>query len=92
MCLNFAVRTCQLPSTLFLSPIMSAHPIDWSKVPHTELVSDSEDDAEVAEAKAGEKQRREEEAKAERRRQKEVSNKCIACCRDADDDWYRCER
>ena len=45
---------------------MSTHPINWSKVPHTDLVSDSEDDAEVAEAKAGEKQRREEEAKAER--------------------------
>ena len=40
---------------------MSTQPIDWSKVPHTELVSDSEDDAEVAEAKAGEKKRREEE-------------------------------
>ena len=45
---------------------MSAHPIDWSKVPHTDLVGDSEDDAKVVEAKAGEKQRREEEAKAER--------------------------
>ena len=45
---------------------MSAHPIDWSKVPHTNLVSDLEDDAEVVEVKAGEKQRREEEAKAER--------------------------
>ncbi|KIM56598.1 hypothetical protein SCLCIDRAFT_29524 [Scleroderma citrinum Foug A] len=51
---------------------MSAQPIDWSKVPHTELVSDSEDDTEVVEAKVGEKQRREEEAKAERHRQKEV--------------------
>ena len=86
------VRACQFPSTFLLSPIMSAHPINWSKVPHTNLVSDSEDDAEVAEAKAGEKQRREEEAKAERQRQKEVSNKRIACCRDADDDWYRHER
>ena len=71
---------------------MSTQPIDWSKVPHTDLVSDLEDDAEVAEAKAGEKQRREEEVKAERQRQKEVSNKHIVCCRDADDDWYRCER
>ena len=71
---------------------MSAHPIDWSKVPHTDLVSDSEDNAKVVEAKAGEKQRREEEAKAERQRQKEVSNKHIACCRDADDDWYRRKR
>ena len=53
---------------------MSAQPIDWSKVPHTELVSDSENDTEVVEVKVGEKQRREEEAKAERRRQKEVSN------------------
>ena len=70
---------------------MSAHPIDWSKVPHTDLVSNSEDDAKVAEAKAGEEQR-EEEAKAERRRQKEVSNKCITCCRDADDNWYRREK
>ncbi|KIM50546.1 hypothetical protein SCLCIDRAFT_34184 [Scleroderma citrinum Foug A] len=51
---------------------MSAQPIDWSKVPHTKLVSDLEDDDEVAEVKAGEKQRREEEAKAERRRQKEA--------------------
>ena len=53
---------------------MSAQPINWSKVPHTELVSDLEDDTEVAEAKVGEKQRREEEARAERRRQKEVSS------------------
>ena len=45
---------------------MSTHPINWSKVPHTNLVSDSEDNAKVAEVKAGEKQRREEEAKAER--------------------------
>ena len=71
---------------------MSAHPIDWSKVPHTDLVSNSEDNAKVAEAKAGEKQRREEEAKAERQRQKEVSNKHIACCGDADDDWCRREK
>ena len=71
---------------------MSAHPIDWSKVPHTDLVSNLEDDAEVAEAKAGEKQRREEEAKAERQRQKEVSNECITCCGDADNDWYRRKR
>ena len=71
---------------------MSTHPIDWSKVPHTDLVSNLEDDAEVVEGKAGEKQRREEEAKAERQRQKEVSNKHIACCGDADDDWYRRKR
>ncbi|KIM69166.1 hypothetical protein SCLCIDRAFT_19795 [Scleroderma citrinum Foug A] len=51
---------------------MSAQPINWSKVPHTELVSDSEDDAEVVEAKVGEKQQREEEAKVECRRQKEA--------------------
>ncbi|KIM54578.1 hypothetical protein SCLCIDRAFT_31015 [Scleroderma citrinum Foug A] len=51
---------------------MSAHPIDWSKVPHTDLVSNSEDNTEVGEAKAGVKQRREEEVKTERRRQKEV--------------------
>ena len=66
MCLNFVVCVCHIPSTFFLSPIMSTQPINWSKVPHTELVSDSEDDAEVAEVKAGEKQQREEEAKAER--------------------------
>ena len=54
---------------------MSSQPIDWSKVPHTELVSDSEVEVEVAEAKVGEKQRREEEAKAERWRQKEVSSR-----------------
>ena len=34
---------------------MSTQPIDWSKVLHTELVSDSEDNAGVAEVKAGEK-------------------------------------
>ncbi|KIM57755.1 hypothetical protein SCLCIDRAFT_28606 [Scleroderma citrinum Foug A] len=51
---------------------MSTQPINWTKVPHTKLVSDLEDDAEVVEAKAGEKQQREEEAKAEHRRQKEV--------------------
>ena len=71
---------------------MSAQPINWSKVPHTKLVSNSEEDTEVAEAKVGEKQRREEEAKAECHRQKEVSNKHITCCGDADDDWHRCER
>ena len=92
MCLNFAVCTCQLLSIFFLSPIMSAHPIDWSKVSHTDLVSNLKDDTEVAEAKAGEKQRREEEAKVERQRQKELSNKCIACCGDAGDDWHRHER
>ena len=73
MCLNFAVCACHIPSTSFLSSIMSTQPIDWSKVPHTKLVSDLEDDAKVAEAKVGEKQQREEEAKAERCRQKEVS-------------------
>ena len=71
---------------------MSTQPIDWSKVPHTKLVSNSEDDAKVAEVKVGEKQQREEEVKAEHHRQKEVSNKHIACCGDADDDWHRCKR
>ena len=44
-------------------------------MPHTELVSDSEDEDEVAEAKVGKKQRRDEEVKVEHRRQKEVSGK-----------------
>ena len=70
----------------------TAHPTDWSKVPHTNLVSDLEDNAEVVEAKAGEKQRREEEVKVKRQRQKEVSNKFITCCGDADDNWYRHKR
>ena len=61
---------------------MSAHPINWSKVPQTELVSDPEDNAEVAEAKAGEKQRREEEVKVERQRQKEVCGKHSRSWRD----------
>ena len=30
---------------------MSSQPINWVKVPHTELVRDSEDDTEIAEAK-----------------------------------------
>ncbi|KIM53566.1 hypothetical protein SCLCIDRAFT_31793 [Scleroderma citrinum Foug A] len=51
---------------------MSTQPIDWSNVPHTELVSDLEDEDEVEEVKVGEKQWREEEAKAECRRQKEA--------------------
>ena len=74
------VCVCHLPSTFFLSSIMSAQPINWSKVPHTELVNDLEDNAEVVEAKVGEKQQREEEVKAERQRQKEVCGKC-SCSR-----------
>ena len=66
--------------------------IDWSKVPHNELVSDLEDNAKVVEVKAEEKQRREEEVKAEHCRQKEVSNKCITCCGDADNNWHRHEK
>ena len=57
--------------------------VDWSLLPQVELVSDSEDDMEVATAKVREQHRREEEAKrqeeeakAERRRQKEVSPQC----------------
>ena len=53
---------------------MSSHPIDWTKVPHTELVSNLEDKIEVVETKAGKKQWREEEVKVECRRQKEVSS------------------
>ena len=51
---------------------MSAHPIDWSKVPHTDLVSNSEDNTEVAEAKAGEDSalRRVEKSIAQRRNNK----------------------
>ncbi|KIM50711.1 hypothetical protein SCLCIDRAFT_34053 [Scleroderma citrinum Foug A] len=59
---------------------MSSQPIDWTKVPHTELVSDLEVMVKVAEAKAGKKQWREEEVEveaeaeveAEHRRQKEA--------------------
>ena len=53
---------------------MLTQPIDWTKVPHTKLVSNLEDDTKVAEAKAGKKQWREEEVKVEHQRQKEVSN------------------
>ena len=80
MCLNFRTCACHIPSTSFLSSIMSMQPIDWSKVPHTELVSDSEDDAEVA------------EVKVEHQRQKEVSNKCTACCGGANNNWHRHEK
>ena len=55
MHLNFVACMCHIPSTFFLSPIMSTQPIDWTKVPHTKLVSDLEDNAKVAEAKAGKK-------------------------------------
>ena len=54
--------------------------VNWSLLPQVELVSDSEDDMEVATEKVQEQcqreeeaKRQEEEAKAERRRQKEVS-------------------
>ena len=54
--------------------------VNWSLLPQVELVSDSEDDAEVAMAKVREQcqreeevKRQEEEAKAEWWRQKEVS-------------------
>ena len=54
--------------------------VDWSLLPQVELVSNSEDDTEVATAKVREQswreeevKRQEEEAKAERQRQKEVS-------------------
>ena len=54
--------------------------VDWLLLPQVELVSNSEDDTEVAMAKVREQswreeevKRQEEEAKAERQRQKEVS-------------------
>ena len=57
MGLNFAGHTCHLPPTFFLSSIMeSLHLtkdtlVDWLLLPQVELVSNSEDDAEVAMAK-----------------------------------------
>ena len=55
--------------------------VDWSLLPQVELVSDLEDDAEVAMVNMQERhwreeevKRQEEEAKVERRRQKEVSS------------------
>ena len=71
---------------------MSTQPIDWSEVLHAVLVSNLEDNTGVAKVKVGEKKRREEEAKAEHHRHKEVSSKHIACCRDTDDGWHRCEK
>ena len=44
---------------------MSSQPIDWTKVPRTELVSDLEVMVKVAEAKAGKKQWREVEVEVE---------------------------
>ena len=86
MGLNFVGCTCHLPSTFFLSSIMEFLRlskdtlVNWSLLPQVELVSDSEDDTEVATAKVREWRQREEEAKrqeeevkVERRRQKEVS-------------------
>ena len=86
MGLNFAGCACHLPPTFFLSPIMEFLRlskdtlVDWSLLPQVELVSDSEDDVEVVTAKVRERRWREEEAKrqkeeakAEWRRQKEVS-------------------
>ena len=87
MGLNFAGRMCHLPSTFFLSPIMEFlclskdTLVDWLLLPQVELVSDLEDDAEVAMAKVREQcqrqeeaKRQEEEAKVEWWRQKEVSS------------------
>ena len=55
--------------------------VDWLLLPQVELVSDLEDNAEVATVKVREQHRREEEAKrqeeevkVEQRRQKEVSS------------------
>ena len=55
--------------------------VDWSLLPQVELVSNLEDDTEVATAKVREQhwreeeaKRQEEEAKVEQRRQKEVSS------------------
>ena len=89
MGLNFAGCACHLPSTFFLSSIMEFLRlskdtlIDWLLLPQVELVSDSEDDMEVATVKVREQRRREEEAKrqeeevkAEQQRQKEVSPQC----------------
>ena len=59
------VCACHIPSTFFLPPIMSSQPIDWTKVPRTELVSDLEVMVKVAEAKAGKKQWREVEVEVE---------------------------
>ena len=57
--------------------------VNWLILPQVELVSNSEDNAEVATAKVRERCRREEEAKkqeeeakAEQWRQKEVSSQC----------------
>ncbi|KIM58301.1 hypothetical protein SCLCIDRAFT_28196 [Scleroderma citrinum Foug A] len=65
---------------------------DPKMVPHTKLVSDSEDDAEVVEAKAGEKQRREEEVKVERRRQKEARKEEVERQRTIDEARARMEQ
>ena len=83
---KFHSHVCHLPSTFFSSTIMEFlclskdTLIDWLLLPQVELVSDSEDDKEVAMAKVRERRRREEEvkrqeeeAKVERWRQKEVS-------------------
>ena len=60
--------------------------VDWTLLSPIHLISDSEDDEETAAAKTREKWRREEvtkreveEAKAERRRQREVSSECLVC-------------
>ena len=57
--------------------------VNWSLLPQVELVSDLEDDVEVATVKVRERcqrqeevKRQEEEAKAEWQRQKEVSSQC----------------
>ena len=86
MGLNFAGRMCHLPSTFFLSSIMEFLRlskdtlVDWLLLPQVELVSNSEDDAEVVTTKVQEwcqreeeVKRQEEEAKVEQWRQKEVS-------------------
>ena len=62
--------------------------VDWSLLPQVELVSDLEDDAEVATAKVQEQcqrqeevKRQEEEVKVEWQRQKEVSSQCSVLLR-----------
>ena len=67
-CLPYSVSTFELEFGL-LQDVFKFHgshmPHSWIKVPHTELVSDLEDNAKVAEVKAGKKQWRKEEVKVE---------------------------
>ena len=79
-CFSFCFLSIMMESNCLTKDTL----VNWTLLSPIHLINDSEDDEEMAAAKTREKQRREEvtkreveEAKAERRRQREVSRECL---------------